>query len=138
MPVAERIAPRLAHRVRAVSRPHTPVPLPAASPSLFAGPCVPTIASGIVGGTLELGIAGVSPLLADAGGAVPGGAGFANGFGSGGLGSGGSGATPGPAPIILPPGTGTAGVPEPGSWTLLIAGFGVVGTAVRWHRRAEA
>lgn len=42
-------------------------------------------------------------------------------------------APPGPSPVVVPPiPAGT--VPEPGTWIMMIAGFGLVGSAVRWRR----
>jgi hypothetical protein len=42
---------------------------------------------------------------------------------------------PVPPPIVLPPGYGVPGIPEPAAWVSMLAGFGLVGGALR--RRAK-
>jgi hypothetical protein len=50
-------------------------------------------------------------------------------------GSGGAGGVIAPAPIITPV---SGAVPEAASWAMMIGGFGTLGTAMRWQRRATA
>ena len=71
---------------------------------------------------------GGSPFLVGGGGG--------SGGGGGGGGGGGIGTNPGGGGGVIPgPGGTIPGVPEPSSWLLLIAGFGIVGHAMRHRRR---
>jgi hypothetical protein len=70
-------------------------------------------------------------------GLLGGGGGLGGGAGGGGIGGAPPAAGPPLFPTVSPP-IITAAVPEPGGWTLLITGFGVVGGGLRWHRRVEA
>lgn len=59
--------------------------------------------------------------------------------GGGGGGGGGGGTTP--VPVITQPttpGTSTSAVPEPGSWTMMLVGFGLLGATLRRKRAAAS
>jgi PEP-CTERM motif len=64
---------------------------------------------------------------------------FSGGGGGVGGGGGGGGGTPGQTTPQQPPSApgDTPAVPEPGTWTMMIAGFGLCGFALRRRRRAE-
>lgn len=77
-------------------------------------------------------LGGGGPGIGGIGGGGPGGAGGPGGGRPSGAGPGGS--IPG-GPVVTPV-SGT--VPEPASWAMLVTGFGAMGGAVRWQRRATA
>lgn len=52
----------------------------------------------------------------------------------GGNGGGGGGTTPGPGTAVTPETPAATSVPEPGTWLMLIAGFGMIGGALRLGR----
>ena len=70
----------------------------------------------------------------------PGGGGIGGGIGGGGGSAGGGPGTPNipgvPGTPAVSPVSGT--VPEPASWGLMLTGFGTMGGAIRWQRRATA
>lgn len=120
--------------------PEGPVPTsgPVASgtfPADFIAPAVPlTLAAATPGRP------GAAPPGGFATGPLPSGGGFAIFPPGGGGGSGGS------PPISQPPGGGTVippvvppvgAVPEPATWLMLIAGFGIIGGAMRRRRRVH-
>lgn len=112
-------------------------PIPTGVPGIvlpdFAAPPVPTPAD--AGGTAA------APGFPEFGGGLPPIAGpaiFLPPGGGGGGGGGGTGVTPNPGPTPMPtptvPGVPPA-IPEPSTWLMLIAGFGVIGGAMRRKRR---
>jgi len=127
-------------------------------------PCAPTFADTAGTGVPTIGGVGLATLLppdgaiygdaSRAGSGSGGGGGFFLGGGGGGAGGGGGGGVPGATsgailtPVTTAP-TDTAGgvigappsvggtmgsVPEPGTWALLVIGFGVVGVGLRYKR----
>ncbi len=157
VPASTAIKHRLSPR-HAVVRPHT---VATAIPAVLAGPvpCAPTLAAAPLGAPdggltgLASGLPGIEGLTqpvegvsfnennlvpsaigealgSSSGGALIGGGGGSGGGGggSGGGGGGGGGGTP-PAPSTAP---------EPTSWALMIAGFGLAGGAMRYRRVGTA
>lgn len=117
--------------------PEGPIPgfAPGGVPSDVFPPAVPQLAVAGPGGDIPTGFGFPTTPIPGAGGGtffVPGG---------GGGGGGGTGITPEPGPgTPTPVPTGpvpgpVAPVPEPGTWLMLIAGFGMIGGAMRRRRR---
>ena len=129
----------VAHKARAAMRPHHAVHQRASAPAM-AAPCLDVPALPAIAALPEV---GTVPALADAMAAPQspwstargGRAGFAGGAAS--LGGGGGGGSA-PTPTVLPPAPTPGAVPEPVSWAMMITGFGVVGSVLRWQRREVA
>lgn len=141
VPVAQKARASLFHRAAAhsLAAPRASAPLPVS--------CAPTIASAVPAALP----AGEAPAMAEMASLAPlsggaGGIGFAGGSGGflspgtgTGVGGGGGGGGSGPylPPTVPTPGGGHGSVPEPGTWTMMISGFGMIGAGVRWQRRQE-
>ena len=102
----------------------TPVALPveAAPQSAAAAAAAPMALGGFgVAGFGDSGIGGgvISPGMGQGGG-------------------GGGGVSPGAAPGFPAAPEPVDSVPEPGTWTMMISGFGLAGTGMRWQRRVAA
>lgn len=152
VPVSKAVRHQVAPRHAAAPKRAAPMTVAAA-----VAPCAPVIADGGLTPSLA-GLGGLSPMLSldstPVGLASPGpqlgsigeigdiiastaGGGFtAGGGGIGGGGGGGGGVPGGGGGGGLPPVASNA--PEPTSWALMIGGFGLLGGAMRYNRRAAA
>jgi hypothetical protein len=111
--------------------------LPAAAPPVLpVAEALPTLA--------ELPMSGPAVFIPFPGGGIffpggggPGGGGGGPGGGGGGPGGGGGGPPPPPPPPPPPTPTPFSAVPEPGTWAMMLLGFGMIGLTLRRRRAAE-